>query len=119
MSINPKEDEIKIQAAVAVEVLSFLQTECRKRGGLLTLKDFEDFNVLNYGIQIPDHIPDNFADKVVQETCEMVLTALTQCIEDQKLEGLTNNIFTVMMRKFNTQFMYNMIKDSIDKGKGR
>lgn len=119
MSINPKEDEIRIQAAVAVEVLSFLQAQCRKRGGTLTLKDFEDFDVLNYGIEIPSHIPEEFADKVVQETTEMVLTALTQCIEDQKLEGLTNNIFTVMMRKFNVQFMYTMIKDSIDKDKGR
>tara|TARA_R110002051_G_C8450863_1_gene456768 strand:+ start:47 stop:406 length:360 start_codon:yes stop_codon:yes gene_type:complete len=119
MNINPNEDEIRIQSAVAVEILSFLQKECRTRGGNLLLKDFDEFGSVNYNMNIPKHIPRDFADKIVRQTVDMVLLTLISVMKEHDLKSLSNNMFTTMMRKFDEKFIYNMIKDSNEKDKGR
>ena len=119
LSINPSEDEMRIQSAVAVEILTFLQKECRARGGNLLLKDFDEFGSVNYNMNIPKHIPTDFADKVVRQTVDMVLLTLISVMKEHDLKSLSNNMFTIMMRKFDEKFIYNMIKDSNEKDKGR
>lgn len=112
MSINPLDDEARIQSVVAIEVLKFLQKECHKNDGTLSRKDFEQFSILHYGISLPEHIPSAFADKLVHETVEIILNVLISVMEEYKLAFLTDRMFDVIMDKFDKAYVYNLIKDS-------
>ena len=112
MSINPLDDEAKIQSSVAIEILRFLQKECRKNDGTLSREDFERFSILHYGISLPEHIPAAFADKLVHETVEILLNVLISVMDEYKLEVLTDHMFDVIVSKFDKTYIYNLIKDS-------
>jgi len=112
MNINPKEDEVKIQSVVSVEILKFLQKECHKNNGVLTMKDLDQYTILQYGISLPEHIPSAYADKLIHETVGMIMGTLISVMNEYKLDSLTDHMFDVIVDKFDTTYVYNMIKDS-------
>ena len=114
--INPKEDEIKIQAAVGAEILQFLITECKEHRGVLSLDDFKEFHVLNYGISLPDHVPKEYAHELIQRTIKIMLGVIMSVMDEFGIRQLDLRTLKMMGEKFNEDFLYKAIKDTNDIG---
>ena len=116
MSINPKDDEIRIQAAVGAEVLQFLIAECKQHRGVLSIDDFKEFQVLNYGISLPEHVPKEYAHKLIHRTIKVILGVVMSVMDEFEIKQLDLRTLKMMGEKFNKDFLYNAIKETYNIG---
>jgi len=112
LKINPNEETYRMQAAVGVGVVKFLCEECDRQGGIITMADIVEINILKYGITLPRHVPAKYADNIINETVFIVLQVLVDAMAELGIDRFNSSAMHMLVEKFTERRLYEIIKSS-------